>query len=375
MRNLIIACLLLGAVPPSVSASSGQERAEAAGSSLIGTAAPALKLTTIDGREIDLAQLYGHQAVYLKFWATWCVPCRQQMPHFEHTYEHAGRNLAVIAINAGFNDTLADVKAYRKSLGLKMPIVIDDGRLADALHLRVTPQHIVIARDGRILYIGHLADDRLETALAAAQAEPAGKIASPPVATALPAALTIGSPVPDLTLHTADGAPLPLRDPQGVRATVILFLSPWCESYLAKSRPQRAAQCRLAREQSQSLASNTQARWVGIASGLWASNEDLIAYRDEKHIGMPLTLDETGSLFRTFGVTDVPVLLLVEPGGRVSRRIDQITDHLADQLGCTSGRAGLCAPGTTSVLSSPTISSGSSDAWGSASARVGNPGR
>jgi peroxiredoxin len=341
MRTIIIACLLLGIGPGSAMASSGQERAEAAGSSLIGTAAPALRLTTIDGHEVDLAQLYGHQAVYLKFWATWCVPCRQQMPHFEHTYEHAGKKLAVIAINAGFNDTLADVKAYRQSVGLKMPIVIDDGRLADALHLRVTPQHIVIGRDGRILYIGHLVDDRLESALAAAQAEPVVKMPAPVLTAALPAALTVGSPAPDLTLHTADGTPLALRDPQGVRPTVILFLSPWCESYLAESRPQRAAACRRAREQSESLAADTHARWVGIASGLWASNEDLIAYRDEKHIRVPLTLDETGSLFRTFGVTDVPVLLVVDPDGRVSRRIDKVTDHLSDQLGWTPARSGL----------------------------------
>ena len=66
---------------------SGQERAEAAGQGLVGSPAPALVLKTIDGNTIDLGALFGKKAVYIKFWDTWCVPCLQQMPHFEHTYE------------------------------------------------------------------------------------------------------------------------------------------------------------------------------------------------------------------------------------------------------------------------------------------------
>ena len=61
---------------------------------------------------IDLGKLYGKKVVYLKFWATWCVPCRQQMPHFEHAYETAGTDMAVIAIDVGFNDSIEAIKAY-----------------------------------------------------------------------------------------------------------------------------------------------------------------------------------------------------------------------------------------------------------------------
>src|SRR5450631_3858587 len=151
-------------------ASTGEERAQAAGASLIGTPAPRLVLKTIDGQSIDLGSLYGKKAVYLKFWATWCVPCRQQMPHFEHTFQNAGPDLAVIAIDVGFNDSIDAIQAYRKKLGITMPIVFDDGSLGAAFHLRVTPTHIVIGRDGRILYVGHLADNELDAALTAARA-------------------------------------------------------------------------------------------------------------------------------------------------------------------------------------------------------------
>src|SRR5271170_5750703 len=117
---------------------SGQQLAESVGRNLIGTPAPKLELKTIDGETIDLGRLYGKKAVYLKFWATWCVPCRQQMPHFEHTYETAGPDLAVIAIDVGFNDSLEEIQRYRRALGITMPIILDDGQLGGAFNLRVT---------------------------------------------------------------------------------------------------------------------------------------------------------------------------------------------------------------------------------------------
>src|SRR5580692_11220569 len=170
LRNLaVLASLLIGAAANAEI--TGQQRAEAAGRGLLGSPAPRLVVKTIDGDTIDLGSLYGKKAVYLKFWATWCVPCRQQMPHFQHTYETAGADLAVIAVNVGFNDSVEAIRKYQKQLGITMPIVFDgDAAIAGAFNVRVTPQHIVIGRDGRIRYVGHLADERLDAALIAARA-------------------------------------------------------------------------------------------------------------------------------------------------------------------------------------------------------------
>jgi len=334
-----VLALGLCAARPASADTSGQQLAEHAGQSLIGAPAPALVLTTIDGQRIDLSRLYGQKAVYLKFWATWCVPCRQQMPHFEHTFENAGQDLAVIAVNAGFNDSLDDVKAYRQTVGLKMPIVIDDGRLADALHLRVTPQHIVIARDGRIIYIGHLVDDRLEAALQSARARPVEAVANTATASPHAATLGVGAHVPNLSLTAVDGTILSLADPASQRSTVLMFMSPWCESYLEQSRPQRSAACRRAREQSETLAAQSGMRWVGIASGLWATTDDLSEYRLKQHVAVPLALDESGGLFRRFGVRDVPTFVVVNSRGVIVNRVDEVTDHLHDDLSKSASRA------------------------------------
>jgi thiol-disulfide isomerase/thioredoxin len=335
--NVITALCCLVALGGSVhiataAEATGQQRAQSAARTLLGTAAPRRAVTTIDGDAIDLGNLYGKKAVYLKFWATWCVPCREQMPHFEHAYETAGSDLAVIAIDVGFNDSVDAVRAYRKKLGITMPIVFDDGSLGTAFHLRVTPTHVVIGRDGRILYVGHLADKELDAALVAARASvpapvlPAGRATaaakdSPPPADSRP--VQIGDLLPDRSLRTLDGRRFDLlRADRPQQLTILVFLSPWCESYLAASRPQAAASCRSVRAQFTDLAADPRVRWLGIASGLWANSADLRKYRAENEVTIPLTLDASGDVFRSFRVNDVPTVLIADARGRVVRRIE-----------------------------------------------------
>jgi peroxiredoxin len=325
---ILSALMLIAAAAASHAATSGEDLANAAGRSLIGKPAPRLVVKTLDGDTVDLGRLYGRQAVYLKFWATWCVPCRQQMPHFQHAFETAGPDMKVIAVNTGFNDSLDTVRTYRQRLGITMPIVIDDGRLAAAFGLRVTPQHIVIGRDGRILYVGHLADASLDAALVAARAEPAAAISGAEgavQAAALPR-YRIGDRIPALAPATLDGGRFQFRDAADSGPLVLVFLSPWCESYLATSRPEASESCRRMREQVSELVGTNGAaangvRWLGIASGLWATPEDLREYKKHYGMTMPLTLDESGALFRQFGVTEVPTALMIDRQGRITGKV------------------------------------------------------
>jgi thiol-disulfide isomerase/thioredoxin len=323
MRRLALSALV-GAwllAPVMAADTTGQERAEEAGKALVGTPAPRMVVKTIDGDTIDLGALYGKKAVYLKFWATWCVPCRQQMPHFEHTYETAGPDLAVIAIDAGFNDSLQQIQRYRRALGITMPIVLDDGQLGAAFNLRVTPQHIVIGRDGRIQYVGHLADARLDAALVAARQPGLANASGPAPALVESPHINVGDRLPAQSVTTLDGRPFVFRTPATPRPTVLVFLSPWCESYLATTRPAISASCRRTREQVSALAQNQHVRWLGVASGLWASAEDLRKYRDDYKVRIPLTLDESGKLFHAFRVTDVPTVLIADAQGKLILRM------------------------------------------------------
>jgi peroxiredoxin len=326
MRALAVAVLGACLAASAIGAEgTGQERAEAAGRGLVGAAAPRMQVHTIDGRTIDLGSLYGKQAVYLKFWATWCVPCREQMPHFEHVYETAGPDLAVIAVNAAFNDSVEEIRQYRKRLGITMPIVFDeDGRLAEAFNLRVTPQHVVIGRDGRIQYVGHLADAQLDAALLAARSAPASAVAGAAGRAGASGGgrhVANGDLLPDARLDIIDGDPVMLREHGAAGPTVLVFLSPWCESYLATTRPAVSRDCRVAREQVELLKRDHHVRWLGVASGLWASPNDMREYREKYKVTIPLTLDESGTLFREFRVTDTPTLVLADSQGRIVRRM------------------------------------------------------
>ncbi|MBT2116328.1 TlpA family protein disulfide reductase [Dyella sp. LX-66] len=337
MHRLLLCCfLLLGLATAPAWAQSGQQRAEAAGKSLVGQPAPRVTVKTIDGKTIDLASLYGKQAVYLKFWATWCVPCREQMPHLKKTYEEAGPDLAVIAISVGFDETIEDVRKYRDEMGLKMPLVFDDGSLGEAFHLRVTPQHVVIGRDGRILYVGHEANAKLDAALQAARSS-TGVAAAGAAAPKQEAHYDTGDRVPAFDAAMLDGKHLTL--PEAGKPTALVFLSPWCESYLATSRPELSKSCRAMREQVSALsAHDTKLRWVGVASGLWAAHDELVKYRDEHRIGMPLTLDDSGALFRRFRVTHVPTVLLFDAQGRMTARVEQAGAPLDQALKTLTAR-------------------------------------
>ncbi|MGC1523526.1 MAG: redoxin domain-containing protein [Steroidobacteraceae bacterium] len=304
---------------------SGQQLAETAGQALIGMPAPRLELKTIDGETIDLGGLYGKKAVYLKFWATWCVPCRQQMPHFEHAFENAGPDLAVIAIDVGFNDSLDAIRRYQRQLGITMPIVFDeDGHVGAAFNLRVTPQHIVIGRDGRIQYVGHLADARLDAALLAARSpgKDAGKggidAAHPSIEVRH---FSVGDQLPGQSVSLLEGRSFPFREPGAQRPTVFMFLSPWCESYLATTRPAVSESCRRVRQQVSALAGDGRVRWLGVASGLWAKREDLRRYRKDYKVTIPLTLDASGRLFREFRVNEVPTLIVADSHGNIVQRV------------------------------------------------------
>lgn len=295
----------------------GASRAARAGRGLVGHPAPRAVLRTLDGGRIDLGTLYGKKPVYLKFWATWCRPCLEQMPEFSRTYAHYRDRMEIVAVNTGLSETESEVRTYRRTYSLPMPIVIDDGSLGRALNLRVTPQHVVIGADGRILYVGHKHDRQLVAALeqAAATGSAGAVLAAPPVKAV--AALTQGEQVRGIVLTTTDGWKLELG--RTGRPQALVFFSPWCESYLRESRPATSQACRRVRQDSARLARQAGADWVGISSAVWTSAAELDDYRRDHRITMPLSLDDTGAAFAAFGIRRIPSVVLLDARGVVAR--------------------------------------------------------
>lgn len=285
---------------------------------LIGQPGPAIKLQMVDGRTIDLKKLYGSKPVYLKLWATYCIPCRAQMPGFEKIYETLGDQMEVIAVNAGVGDDPDKVKAFAQRSGMHMPLAIDDGALGAWIKLQETPLHIIIGRDGRVLYAGHQDGPRLDAALGKAIAAKGGApIATTDVASI--AALKPGDMVPALTLRDSHGRPVELKAGATAHPRAILFTSVWCESYLKDTEPQSVSKCRRAREQVDHLAKSDKVEWLGIMSHLWTDPAALASYEAEAKPQFPTAVDTDGTAFRTFGIRRFPAIAIIDRQGRLVR--------------------------------------------------------
>src|SRR5262249_34243704 len=126
-----------------------------------------------------------------------------------------------------------------------------------------------------------------------------------------------------LSATTTRGVLVPISgSSQDPRPRALVFFSPWCESYLAKSRPAASQACRNMREEVNALAPGSNVQWLGVASGLWATSKDLAEYEKDPGTTIPLTLDADGKLFRSFGVRSVPTVILIDAQGRITRRIE-----------------------------------------------------
>jgi thiol-disulfide isomerase/thioredoxin len=122
-----------------------------------GKAAPPLNLHDLDGKSWDLAALKG-RPVLLNFWASWCEPCRAEMPSLEllaTREEHAG--LSILSVN--YQEPLPTIKRFLESLPFSLPILLDaDGQAASVWTPRVFPTTVLIDRSGtpRSSVIGEL---------------------------------------------------------------------------------------------------------------------------------------------------------------------------------------------------------------------------
>jgi peroxiredoxin len=89
----------------------------------IGNIAPDFELTSISGEQISLEDLRGHPVI-INFWATWCGPCRLEMPAFQAQFEQYEGNLKILAVN--FDESLDDVQPFVDEFGLTFDILLDE---------------------------------------------------------------------------------------------------------------------------------------------------------------------------------------------------------------------------------------------------------
>ncbi|MGB9753218.1 MAG: alkyl hydroperoxide reductase [Roseiflexus castenholzii] len=129
----------------------------------IGHPAPEFTLTAIDGTEMTLSDLRG-QVVLINLWASWCPPCRAEMPAIQHAYERFhDQGFIVLAVNQ--QEDVATVVQYMHDQQLTFPALLDsDARVGAAYQVRMLPSSFFVDRRGmiRAVYRGPMSRGMIE---------------------------------------------------------------------------------------------------------------------------------------------------------------------------------------------------------------------
>ncbi len=132
----------------------------------IGSPAPDFELESLAGEKVRLSDLRG-SVVIVNFWATWCEPCKEEMPLFQARYGLYAPELKILAID--FAEPVKDVQAFTEKYGLTFNILLDSRAMVQEMYqVRGYPTTYIIDKDGivRVEHLGPISDKQLDQYLA-----------------------------------------------------------------------------------------------------------------------------------------------------------------------------------------------------------------
>ncbi|MCH8877614.1 MAG: TlpA family protein disulfide reductase [Chloroflexi bacterium] len=147
--------------------STGTPSSTLGGAVRVGSPAPEFTLPDMEGEPRSLSDYLG-QAVVINFWATWCAPCREEMPALQSAYDKFGEEgFVVLAVNMTQDDHPELIPLYLDELGLTFPVLLDSsGEASNSLYRIIgLPTSLFIGRDGiiREIFIGAIPLDLLDS--------------------------------------------------------------------------------------------------------------------------------------------------------------------------------------------------------------------
>ncbi len=114
--------------------------------------APDFTLRTADGRNLRLQEQRG-QVVMVNFWATWCAPCRVEMPHLNKLSDkYRASGFTLLGVNV--DDDPRNATSAAAKMGVRFPVLLDaDKRVVKMYDVATMPSTVLIDRDGRVRYL------------------------------------------------------------------------------------------------------------------------------------------------------------------------------------------------------------------------------
>jgi cytochrome c-type biogenesis protein len=115
----------------------------------VGTTAPAYGAVDMAGDSVDIASLRG-DAVLLNVWATWCIPCRREIPELQALHqEYRERGLRVLGVSVDGNDAAGDVEGFIRDFQMSYTVLRDPGeRVLSVFRIQGVPASYLIDREG-----------------------------------------------------------------------------------------------------------------------------------------------------------------------------------------------------------------------------------
>lgn len=128
----------------------------------VGSPAPDFELNDLEGETWRLSDLRG-KVTLINFWATWCAPCRLEMPTIQERADQDPTQLAVLAVN--FDESPEQVQSFVDELGLRFAVLLDPGaKVQDLYQVRGYPTSFIVDKAGvvRFQHIGILSKEQLD---------------------------------------------------------------------------------------------------------------------------------------------------------------------------------------------------------------------
>lgn len=126
---------------------------------------PNLPLTLLDGTMTSFSDVRDGKPAVINYFASWCPPCKEELPHFQKAFDEYGDQISFIFLDAldGQRETLKTINAFIKNFPFTGPVFYDDGMFAAVFQTNSLPTTVFIDKEGRVVngYLGFVPEEVL----------------------------------------------------------------------------------------------------------------------------------------------------------------------------------------------------------------------